>query len=573
MKFLPVNRKDLESRGWNRLDIILITGDAYIDHPAFGAAVIGRYLESYGFKVGVISQPVEESDYNALGEPRLFFGITSGNMDSMVNHYTAQKKIRSDDAFSPDNKSGNRPDRACILYSQKIRKLFQKSVIVLGGIEASLRRIPHYDFWSDKVRNSILFDSRADIIVYGMGEKQILEIAGNLSNGEGIINVKGTVVSVKIPEDKIKCIHLPDFPECKEKSVFFEMTSKFSRYYFSHVIYMKFAGRYLKHNPPQPDLTSEELDEIFSLGYLRKPHPEYSGKTISAFEQIKNSVTSHRGCFGGCNFCAIGIHQGKNIQSRSIDSVLKEITLISKTKGFGGTISDIGGPSANMYGMSCTSKKKCSRRSCIFPEICKSLDTDHLMISRLLDSALDIKGVKHIFTGSGIRYDLGLVSDDYIRILAKNHVSGRLKLAPEHTEAEVLKFMKKPDIKLFEKFCRKFSEYSTEAGRNQEIVLYIMVGHPGETLENTVNLACYLKKRNIKVYQVQEFTPTPMTISSCMYYTGKDFETGESIHIPKGREIRLMKALVQYFIPENRKYIIEALNKTGQKKLIKFFLD
>lgn len=571
-RFFPVNRKDLKDRGWTSVDVILITGDAYVDHPSFGSALIGRFLESRGYRVGLISQPQKESDYMVLGRPELFFGITSGNLDSMVNHYTPQKKIRSEDAYTAGNLAGKRPDRAIIKYSQNVRKIYRDSVVVIGGIEASLRRIPHYDFMSEKIRNSILFDSRADILVYGMGERQVVEIARRLSSGdtpESILDIPGTVVSVKkVPDDGML---LPDFPGCSDTAVFHELNAVFFRNYPLKDLYLSAQGRILKHNVPQEPLSTLELDDLYRLGFNNQPHPMYGRTAVPAFEQIKNSVTSHRGCFGGCNFCAIGVHQGKVIQSRSSESICEEVGRLTGCPFFRGTVSDIGGPSANMYGMKCTENEPCMRRSCLFPARCVKLEADNSPLLSLLSRLSAIDGVRHLYTGSGIRFDIA--GEEYIRMISENHVSGRLKLAPEHISDQVLRHMFKPGSELFDRFCRLFSQYSRKSGKNQEIVPYIMVGHPGETLDDTIKLAVFLKERGIQAYQVQEFTPTPMTISTCMYYTGLDFETSRKIHVPKGREIRLMKALVQYFMPENRKYVIEALKKAGKKNLLGYFLD
>jgi uncharacterized radical SAM protein YgiQ len=450
VKFLPVSKKELKKIGWSKLDIIIITGDAYIDHPGFGAAIIGRFLESNGFKVGIISQPdwKSDQDFLELGKPELFFGITSGNMDSMVNHYTAQKKIRTNDAYSPEEKPGLRPDRATIIYSQKIRSLFKNAPIIIGGIEASLRRIPHYDFWSDKVRNSILFDSKADILVYGMAEKPILEIARELQSGTQINelkNIKGTVVSSKKVTEKDHIL-LPEFSKNFTKEDFFEMYQTFYENYFKEVIYQKFSNRYLKHNLPSEPLSTAEIDNIYNLPYARLPHPIYKNKKITAFEQIENSITSHRGCFGGCYFCSLSIHQGRTIQSRSIGSIINDIKNISQKDYFKGTISDIGGPTANMYGMFCKKnlEKSCSIDSCIYPEICTNLKFSHKAQKILLKKCREIKSVKNLFITSGIRHDLALTDKEYIKEISENHTGGLLKLAPEHKSEKVLEYMNKP---------------------------------------------------------------------------------------------------------------------------------
>jgi uncharacterized radical SAM protein YgiQ len=574
--FLPVNKQDLKSRSITSLDIILISGEAYIDHPSFGIAIIARYLEKYGYKVGIISQPNinSDADFLALGKPNLFFGISSGNMDSMVNHYTAQKKLRSSDAYSPDGITGLRPNRAVIKYTQKIKTIFKNIPVVLGGIEASLRRIPHYDFWSDKLRNSILFDSKADILVYGMGEKAILSIADLLSEGKsikGITDVPGTVVPIKIP-DKEGLI-LPEYTKQISKGTFHEFNVLFDKNFQNKTIYQKCLGRYLRHNPPQKSLTTKEMDDIYSLPFERKPHPKYGKKKIPAYEQIRLSITSHRGCFGGCSFCTIGYHQGKTIQSRSIKSTYQELELITREKYFHGTITDVGGPSANMYGLFCKLgiSDTCTRQSCLSPTICPHLETSSTKNKNLLKKLSSHPKLKHLFVSSGIRFDLALSDNNYIRTISKNHISGLLKLAPEHSVAKVLQLMNKPDFSLYEEFEKRYFKFSKEYNKKQFIVPYIIVGHPGETLEDTLELAIKLKQRNIKLTQIQEFTPTPMTLSTCMYYSGLNFFTGEKIHVAKGREIHLMKALIQWYKPENKKYIMEALksiHKIGMAKKI-----
>ncbi len=561
-KFLSTN-KNAEKQ----FDIILITGDAYIDHPSFGIALLGRLLEAEGYSVGIISQPdvTGDDDFLKLGKPRLFFGISSGNMDSMINKYTAQKKIRSSDAYTPEKVKYTRPDRALIKYSQKIRALYKDSYLVIGGIEASLRRIPHYDYWSDKIRNSVLLDSRADILVYGMGEKQILRIADLRNKGNQVTSVPGTMELVKdIPENAVV---LPDFDTCKTKPGFLQMSKIFYKNHLHKIMYMAFAGRYLKHNIPAQPLTQCEMDRIYGLPFQYKPHPENKGK-ITAFEQIKDSLTVHRGCYGGCNFCAIGAHQGKQIQSRSMDSVMKEARNLIKRDGFSGTITDAGGPTANMYGTGCTNSKECSRRSCLYPEVCRYLNTDHSSYVNLLKSLLRT-GV-HVRVSSGVRFDLGLKSYDFVKLLAAECTGGYLKLAPEHVAGRVLKYMYKPGINQYEMFTELFTKFSRQAGKKQFVIPYLIVGHPGETLKDTVELAVFLKKNRMKIEQVQEFTPTPMTISTCMYFTGQDFETSKKINVPRGREIRLMKALVQWYKKGNRKYVIEALKKAGKLETLDY---
>ncbi len=567
----------MQALGIARLDIILISGDAYIDHPSFGVAIIARFLEAHGFSVGVLAQPdiSEESDFQVLGQPKLFFGITSGNMDSMVNKYTSQKKIRSEDAYSPNGDMSKRPDRALLPYTQIIKKLFKGTPVVLGGVEASLRRIPHYDYWSDKIKNSLLLDTKADILVYGNGEKQILEIANNLKKGNPLHNIAGTVSRISktdLPTDAFigTGVDLVTNPE-----TYFEFCKQFEDNFRTKTIYYPFAGSYLQHNPPAQPMTTEELDFVYNLPFSREPHPIYKNKTFKAFEQIKLSITSHRGCFGGCNFCAIGKHQGKTIQSRSQESIQAELKAICQKKYFKGTITDIGGPSANLYGMSCKRdiSEICSRKSCLQPTICPNLNTDHAALLRLLKTFLKDPQIKHLFTSSGVRFDLSLDNEEYIKLLADSLTSGKLKLAPEHIASKTLKFMNKPEFTLYEQFVKKFEIQSQKVKKNQMVVPYIIVGHPGSTLEEALELAVYLRKRNIRLEQIQEFLPTPMTISTVMYYTGKNWETGKPIHVPKGREIRLQKALVQWFDPENKNLVKEALKLCKRTDLINFFLN
>lgn len=575
-RFLPISKNDLHARGWKELDVILITGDAYIDHPSFGAALLGRFLESKGYKVGIIAQPDWKSneDFMRLGRPRICFGITSGNMDSMINHYTAQRKIRSQDAYSPAGKSGLRPNRATIIYTQKIKTVYKEVPIIIGGIEASLRRIPQYDYWSDKVRNSILFDSKADLLLYGMAERSLLDACryieekGSLT---GLDNLQGSVCITKKKSSETFEM-LPEYSKNFTKEDFYRMSQIFFRYANQKTIYQEFSGRYLKHNKPCKALTTVEMDEIYSLPFQRKPHPIYNGKTIKAYEQIKTSITSHRGCFGGCNFCAIGLHQGKKIQSRSEKSIIEEVRKISSDEKFNGTISDIGGPTANMYGMYCSIgiEATCPRRSCLYPEICPKLSTSHRDLKKMLSDAISLKSVNHLFVASGVRFDLAILDDSYIDILAQKYTGGLVKLAPEHTEDSVLQYMNKPSFAKYEKFHKKFSQFSKKAGKKQFIVPYVIVGHPGAKIQDTIEMAVYLKKHDIRLKQIQEFTPTPMSVSTMMYYTGKDME-GNKINIPKGRELKLQKALIQWFLPANRKYVLEAIKLAGRLDLRSFF--
>jgi uncharacterized radical SAM protein YgiQ len=574
--FLPASSEELRQSGWDQPDIILISGDAYVDHPSFAAAMIGRWLEYNGYKVAILAQPdwKDPASFTVLGKPRLFFGITSGNMDSMINKYTARKKLRSEDAYSPDGRIDMRPDRATLVYSQIVHSLYKDVPIVLGGIEASMRRLPHYDYWSDKLRNSLLFDSRAQYLVYGMGERAILEIARKLEAEpqKQADDIAGTcVLTSKAAADGIV---LPEYHSKYSKSEFNEMSSIYEQKYRTRAVYQKFAARWLKLNPPAQALSTPEMDTLYSLPFKRLPHPMYKGKKIAAFEQICNSVTTHRGCFGGCNFCGIGYHQGKGIQSRSASSVLKEVRAIGEQDHFHGSISDLGGPSANMFGMYCRQKiaATCPRSSCLYPEICQHLVTDHKSLQNLLKKAGRLEGVKHLFVASGIRFDLALKSEGYIKQIAENNTGGLLKLAPEHKSSRVLELMQKPEFEQYQEFLQLFGKYSRETGKKQAVVPYIIIGHPGATLEDTIELAMYLKRENVKLRQIQEYIPLPMTTSARMYYTGKD-GSGRDIHVAKGRELRLMKALVQWYIPQNRKLVIEALNNAKRRDLIKFFVN
>lgn len=544
MLFLPVNQSDLKERDWDYLDIILISGDAYIDHPSFAAAIIGRTLEAAGFRVGIIPQPDWRNDsaFTVLGKPRLFFGITAGNMDSMVNHYTAQRKLRNDDAYSPDGISGKRPDRAIIIYTNIIKRLFKGVPIVIGGIESSLRRIAHYDFWQDKVRNSILADSKADILIYGMGERPVTELAILLQKGvpvSSIQNLPSTVVFSSTFPAKEDII-LPEAEKCSAKETFYQMTRQFEDNYRTKNIFQKTAGRWLKHNPPAKPLTTKEMDSIYALPFAYQPHPIYAVHKIPAYEQIKDSITSHRGCYGGCNFCAIACHQGRNIQSRSETSLLKE------AQKHTGTITDVGGPTANMYASFCRLDfpDTCKRSSCLVPDICPNLQINHSVQLEILAKIGNLPRIKHLFIASGIRYDMAVNDDNYIEALATKYTGGRLKLAPEHSVSSVLRLMNKPQIEVFEKFCKKFYFYTNKAGLKSQIIPYLIIGHPGTTMEDAFELRNWLRKNKLKVEQVQEFTPTPMTISTCMYYTGLDYETGKPIHIPKPSEIRRQKELI-----------------------------
>lgn len=539
--FLPTNKAELQALGLTQLDIILISGDAYIDHPSFGVPLLGRLLESAGYTVGIIAQPDwrKDDDFLALGRPRLFFGISSGNMDSMVNHYTAQRKIRNDDAYSPGGQSGKRPDRAVIIYTNVIRRLFKGIPVIIGGIEASLRRIAHYDFWQDKIRNSILSDSKADLLIYGMAETPLLQVAQACKTGidiKDMTDIPSTVCFVSQPDG----ITLPDADLCSDKLTFHKMNRLFYEQAQTEPLYQLNGGRYIKHNPPAAPLSTKELDRIYRLPFMRAPHPGYGGREIPAWQQIRQSITSHRGCYGGCNFCAIAIHQGRKIQSRSQESI------ISEARKLPGVISDLGGPSANMYDSKCKLgfPDTCKRRSCLFPSICPNLYFDHDVQINLLDAVAALPKIKHVFVASGIRHDMALSNRRYISAMAKKYTGGRLKLAPEHSSDAVLRLMGKPSIERFEAFAKEYFAEVNKAGIKRQIIPYLIIGHPGTTAQDALHLKNWLDRNHMKVEQVQEFTPTPMTISTCMYYTGLDFDLGTAIHVPSPAEIRKQKELI-----------------------------
>ena len=550
MPFLPINLKEAKARGWDELDIIIVTGDAYIDHPSFGAAIIGRVLEKAGFRVGILPQPNPEKDeeFLALGIPHLFFGVTAGNMDSMVSNYTAQRKKRNNDAYSPDGISGLRPDRASLVYTNILKRIAKNTPIVLGGIEASLRRIAHYDFWQNKIRASLLADTKADILVYGMAERAILAIAKALQEGKRIselTDIAGTTVFSKQPPEADEII-LPDNIACQDKFTFHQMTHIFEENYLSRTIYQLNGNRWIKHNPPAESLTQKEMDELYLLPFEYAPHPIYKEHKIPAYEQIKDSLTAHRGCYGGCSFCAIAVHQGRKISWRSSDSLVQEIKNITVKRKHKMTITDVGGPSANMYASFCSLDfpSFCKRSSCIYPSICLNLNLAQEEQLKVLSILENLPQVKSVFISSGIRHDLAILSPQYIKALTLKYTSGRLKLAPEHCVPKILRLMQKPDTSSFEKFSQIFFSTCEEAGIKRQIVPYLIVGHPGSTIQDAYKLRDWLKQHNLKVEQVQEFTPTPMTLSTCMYYTGLNYWTGKPVYIPKPGEIRKQKDII-----------------------------
>lgn len=547
--FLPANTEEMQTLGWDYLDIILVTGDAYIDHPSFGAAIIGKYLVSHGYKVGIIAQPDINSndDFKRLPPPRLFTGVTSGNVDSMVNNYTASKKKRKTDDYSEEGKGFVRPDRAVIAYVNKVKENYKGVPVIIGGIEASLRRVSHYDHWSDKVRRSILFDSKADLLVFGNGEITVLRIAEELRSGKPVNRIRtlrGTAFITGLSETapgKYNYKKLPSFKEVSSsKDQFYEaekIIHSVTNPYFNTGLIQETNGRILVVNPPV--LPDDNIDGFYDCGFEKKPHPVYK-KTIPAFEMIKNSVTIHRGCFGGCSFCSIAQHQGKFVISRSQESVVKEARELSSK-----SLTDLGGPSANMYrmkGRDIEICKKCSQHSCIYPDTCKNLDTSHKDLLKLYEK---VKEHKRVFINSGIRHELALLDKNYIKAVAEEFTSGILKIAPEHTEKEILKLMLKPEISKYEEFISLFNKYSI---KKQFVVPYLISAFPGVTIEAAQKMSDYLRANNIRVEQVQDFIPLPMTIAACMYYTERDFFTGQKIYVAKTyKEREKHKKLIQWW--------------------------
>ncbi|GFO97217.1 hypothetical protein ig2599ANME_1417 [groundwater metagenome] len=575
--------KKAEALGINEFDVILVTGDACVDHPSFGAAVIGRVLWDAGYSVGIIAQPdwKSDTDFKMLGKPRLFFGVTSGNVDSMVNNYTANLKIRNDDVYSPGGKGGLRPNRAAIVYSDRLHSIFPDTPIVLGGIEASLRRFAHYDYWSDSVRRSILADAPADILVFGMGERQIIEIALRLSKGENIrdiTDIPGTVIKTEISRwrsmEHEGYVELLSFTEISKDKMLY--AKAFSLHYQEQdpvrgrPVAQAHPKTVIIQNKPAMPLSTEELDHVYELPYARMAHPSYN-KPIPALAPVKFSIVSHRGCFASCSFCALTHHQGRIVQSRSIGSMVREVQRMAKMQDFKGIVQDVGGPTANMYSMHCDlwdSRGACIDKICTHP-LCKNLDTSHQKQVELLRRLREIPGVKKVFIGSGIRYDLVLTdSSGYLSELCEHHVSGQLKVAPEHVSVLVTDMMHKPSRVVFDKFRKKFTAENKKLGKEQYIIPYFMSGHPGCTVEDMVELAEYIRDNNLYTEQVQDFTPTPMTASTCMYYTGINPFTMEEIHVAKGREKRVQRALLRYKDERNYGLVHEGLKMAGREELI-----
>ncbi|WP_217476316.1 YgiQ family radical SAM protein [Stutzerimonas stutzeri] len=644
--FLPMSREEMDQLGWDSCDIIVVTGDAYVDHPSFGMAIIGRLLEAQGFRVGIISQPDWQSkdDFMKLGEPNLFFGVAAGNMDSMINRYTADRKIRSDDAYTAGGLAGKRPDRASLVYSQRCKEAYKHVPVVLGGIEASLRRIAHYDYWSDKVRRSILMDATADILLYGNAERAIVEVAQRLARGEpieAITDVRGTAFIRKdtpegwfeidstridrpgkidkiinpyvntqdlsacaiekekgpqddpneakpvelLPHPKLErdrtVIRLPSFEKVRNDPALYAHANRVLHLETNpgnaRALVQRHDDRELWLNPPPIPLTTEEMDYVFAAPYARVPHPAYNGAKIPAYEMIRFSVNIMRGCFGGCTFCSITEHEGRIIQSRSHESILHEIEEMKNVPGFTGVVSDLGGPTANMYRLACKShdiEKHCRKPSCVFPGICENLDTDHSSLIELYRKARALPGVKKILIASGLRYDLAVESPEYVKELVTHHVGGYLKIAPEHTERGPLDKMMKPGIGTYDRFKRMFEKFSKEAGKEQYLIPYFIAAHPGTTDEDMMNLALWLKANGFRADQVQAFYPSPMASATAMYHTGKNplrkvTYKSEGVTIVKSEEQRrLHKAFLRYHDPKGWPLLREALIRMGRADLI-----
>ena len=590
--WLPTTKKEVEARGWDYLDVILFSGDAYVDHPSFGAAVIGRVLEAEGLRVAIVPQPDWRGDYRdfkKLGVPRLFFGVSAGAMDSMINHYTANKRLRSDDAYTPDQRPGMRPDYPSIVYTKILKELYPDVPVVLGSIEASLRRLTHYDYWQDKLLPGILASSPADLLIYGMGEKPIKELVHRLKSGipfNEIKDIRQTVYLTDKEDAKDDDIVLFSHEEClkdklKQAKNFRHIEEESNKYNASRIL-QKVGKQVIVVNPPFPPMTEAEIDASYDLPYTRLPHPKYKGKVIPAFEMIKFSVNIHRGCFGGCAFCTISAHQGKFIASRSKESILKEVKAITEMPDFKGYLSDLGGPSANMYRMKGKDERicaKCKKPSCISPVVCKNLNADHTPLLDIYKAVDRLPEIKKSFIGSGVRYDLLLhryadeslnkAAQTYTEVLIARHVSGRLKVAPEHTQDEVLKQMRKPSFSQFGQFKKIFDKVNRQYGLNQQLIPYFISSHPGCTEVDMAELAVITKSLHFQLEQVQDFTPTPMTLATEMYYTGYHPYTLEKVYTAHSKEQKLaQRQFFFWYKPESRRQITQVLQKMGRKDLI-----
>ncbi len=587
MPFLPVTKKEMLSLGWDCPDFVIVTGDAYVDHPSFGTAIISRVLERAGYRVCILSQPRSDADYMRFGRPRLAFLVNSGNIDSMVAHYTAAKKPRRDDAYTAGGRAGGRPDRAVIVYCQHLRRLFGNVPIAIGGIEASLRRFAHYDYWDDRVRQSILIDSGADLLMYGMGEKHVVEIADRLNNGEDIsslTDIRGTCYAVKTHDYKPGSVR-----ECPSYDAVSEETERGKKQYVKscriqqeehdairgRTVIQRHGDKIVIQNPPMPPLTTEEMDAVYSLPFMRDYHPSYEALGgVPGIEEVKFSIIHNRGCYGACNFCSLAYHQGRQISCRSHESVISEAKIITEMPDFKGYIHDVGGPTANFRAPSCEAQERrgvCPDKKCLAPTICPAVRVDHSDYLSLLRKLRALPKIKKVFIRSGIRFDYLIADKDesFFKELVQYHVSGQLKVAPEHCSANVLKRMGKPNVDIYNRFKKRFYELTQSIGKKQFLVPYLMSSHPGSTINDAIELSLFLKKEGLHPEQVQDFYPTPGTVSTCMFYTGLDPYTMEKVYVPRtSREKAEQRALLQYFKPENRKIVLDALKKAGRNDLI-----
>ena len=588
MPFLPLTKKEMKQRGWDTADIIIVTGDAYVDHPSFGTAIISRVLESAGFKVCIISQPKSDEDYKRFGAPRLAFFVNSGNIDSMVAHYTAAKRKRSDDAYTPGGKAGARPDRAVIVYSKALRRIFGDDMpICIGGIEASLRRFAHYDYWDDAVKPSILIDSTADLLMFGMGEKHVVEIAQRLNSGENIHDmhdILGTCYAVDTRDYTVQSAK-----ECPSFEAVSENSEKGKRKYAEstyiqqtehdavrgRTVIQRHGNKIVVQNPPMPPLTSEEMDAVYSLPFMRDYHPSYEALGgVPGIEEVKFSVIHNRGCFGACNFCALAYHQGRQVTARSHESVIQEVEKITEIPDFKGYIHDVGGPTANFRAPSCKGQLQrglCKDKRCMAPTMCPAVEVDHSDYLQLLRELRKIPKIKKIFIRSGIRFDYLIADKDeeFFKELVTHHISGQLKVAPEHCSSRVLDCMGKPHIDVYERFKKRFYKLTESAGKKQFLVPYLMSSHPGSTVNDAIELSLFLKKEGLHPEQVQDFYPTPGTISTCMFYTGLNPMNMQKVYVPRTPEEKAQqRALLQYYKPENRQIVMSALKKAGRTDLI-----
>jgi len=586
MAFLPVNKSDMEARGWDSVDFLFISGDAYVDHPSFGHAIITRLLESEGFRVGIIAQPNWKTckDFMKLGRPNLAVLISSGVIDSMVNHYTSSKKPRSDDSYSPGGKAGFRPDRAVIVYANRIREAFGSIPVIIGGIEASLRRFAHYDYWDDKVRRSILLDSRADILIFGMGEKAIIEVANALREGKKIDEIRDVRGTAYVSTTAEEGLLMPSYEEVAEDKRAYAEAFMIQYNEQDPIngrrLIQPHGNRYVVQNPPALPMTEKELDRIYSLPYERTYHPMYEvAGGVPAIKEVQFSITSHRGCFGGCSFCALNFHQGRIIQKRSKASIINEAKKLVWEPGFKGYIHDVGGPTANFRNAACERQKAygaCKHRQCLFPKPCKNLKVDHSEYLELLRELRKIPGVRKVFVRSGIRYDYLMLdeNDEFFNELCEHHISGQLKVAPEHISDRVLEKMGKPGRRVYESFVEKYYSINKRLGKEQYLVPYLISGHPGSDLNAAIELALYLKKIGYTPEQVQDFYPTPGTLSTCMFYTSLDPRTMKPVYVPKSpREKAMQRALLQFRRKENQPIVREALRKAGREDLIGYSRD